>query len=350
MIPWLTPIALAAALSGTRSPGDGADWFRAVQYTSRASVVLRGCADCQGEPDDRCEVRKGAQVVPLDQYARGRWPAPGRVKLLRSKADPDCAVRATGPQSLFGPSGAVELAAIRIAAAPPSAALLERFQPRVALLGWPHSPERRKGERQQAAQPQRSSLRLALLCWPADRGWPHPLAAGVDARAALERSNSCEWWLLPVGPGGEPDVEAESFPLEGHPWPLAFAYGDDRWARAFDRSSPFDETILLGEALPPELPAARTPPEEAPPARTASARARCTDAARARSATLERFDQWDAQLRGSPRRSLDRDSWTLNAAAWAGHCPEMDVLRAALEEQLGCAVEQQGSCAGEEGR
>ena len=346
---WLTPLALAAALSGNRAQGDDADWFRAVQYTSRASVVLRGCSDCQGEPDDRCEVRKGAQVQPLEQYARGRWPAPGRVKLLRSRADPDCAVRATGPQSLLGPAGAVELAAIRLAAAPPSAALLERFPPQIAVRGWPRSPDRRQSERPQAAQPQRSSLRLGLVCWPAERGWPHPAAAGVDARAALERSNSCEWWLLPVGPTGEPDVEAASFPLEGHPWPAAFGYGDERWARAFDRSSPFDETILLGEAPPPDPPAARLSPEEAPPAKTAG-RVRCGDAERARSATLERFDQWDAQLRRASRRSLDRDSWTLNAAVWAGHCPEMDALRAALEEQLGCAVEQQGSCAGEEER
>ena len=58
--------------------------------------------------------------------------------------------------------------------------------------------------------------------------------------------------------------------------------------------------------------------------------------------------QWDSQLRGSSRRSLDRGSWTLNAAAWAGHCQELDALRAALEQQLGCAMEQQGRCAGGE--
>ena len=328
--------------------GDGADWFHAVQYTSRASVALRGCSECQGEPDDLCEVRKGAQVQGLEQYAQKRWPAPGRVKLLRSRADPDCAVRATGPQGLFGPASAIELAAIRLAGAAPSAALLERFQPHVAVGGWPRAPGRRKGDRPQPAQPQRSSLRLGLVCWPAEHGWPQPAAAGADGRAAPERSNACEWWLLPVKPTGEPDVEAASFPLDGNPWPAAFGYGDERWARAFDRSSPLDDAVVLGEAPPQDPRPAQMQPAPPPPAAISAARARCGDAARSKSATLERFDQWDSQLRGSPRRSLDRDSWTLNAAVWAGRCPEMDALRAALEDQLGCAVEQQGACAGEE--
>ena len=83
-----------ALLANTASAADAPDWFRAIQYTSRASVALRGCSECQGEPDDLCEVRRGAQVQSLDQYARQRWPAAGRVKLLRSRADPDCAVPA----------------------------------------------------------------------------------------------------------------------------------------------------------------------------------------------------------------------------------------------------------------
>jgi hypothetical protein len=342
-------VVLGAALSSNRAVGDAGDWFRAVQYTSRANVVLRGCSECQGEPDDLCEVRRGAQVQALEQYARQRWPAPGRVKLLRSRADPDCAVPATGPKGLFGPSSAVELAAIRMASTTPSTALLERFQPQLAIRGWPRAPERRKGEQPQPARPQRSSLRLGVVCWPAERGWPGPAAAGVDGRAALEHGNACEWWLLPVKPTGEPDVEAASFPLGGTPWPAAFSYGDARWARAFDRTSPLDDAVLLGEGPAQEPPPAPVPPLDPGPAGTSAASVRCGDAARAKSATLDRFDQWDSQLRGSSRRSLDRGSWTLNAAAWVGHCQEMDALRAALEQQLGCAVEQQGVCApGEE--
>ena len=92
-------MVLGAALIANRAAAaDPADWFRAIQYTSRPNLVLRGCSECQGEPDDVCEVRKGAQVQALEQYARQRWPAPGRMKLLRSRADPDCAVPATGPK------------------------------------------------------------------------------------------------------------------------------------------------------------------------------------------------------------------------------------------------------------
>ena len=340
-------VCLGAALLANAAPAAEADWFRAVQYTSR-TVVLRGCSECQGEPDDLCEVRKGAQFQPLDQYARQRWPAPGRVKLLRSRADPDCAVPATGPKGLFAPGGAIELAAIRIASAAPSTALLERFRPGRAVRSWPPAPQRRKGEQPQPAQPQRSLLRLALVCWPSDQGWPHQAAAGVDGRAALDPRNACEWWLLPVKAAGEPDLDAASFPLDGTPWPAAFSYGDGRWARAFDRTSAFDDALLLGEGAAQEDPPAPMPAVAASVPEAAAAAALCGEAARARSATLDRFDQWDAQLRGSSRSSLDRGSWTLNAAAWVGHCQELNALRAALEQQLGCAVELHGLCAGGE--
>ena len=345
----LTLAFLGMSLLANPAPAaDAPDWFRAVQYTSRANVALRGCSDCQGEPDDLCEVRRGAQVQALEQYARQRWPAAGRVKLLRSRADPDCAVPAGGPKGLLAPSGPIELAAMRIASAAPSTALLDHFQPRLAVRGWPRAPQRRKGEQPQPAQPQRSSLRLALMCWPAEQGWPYPPAAGVDGRAALERTNACEWWLLPMKPAGEPDVEGASFPLDGRPWPAAFGYGDGRWAGAFDRSSPLDEGVLLGEGHVQEEPPPPTAVTNSSADATKPAAQRCGEAARARVATLERFDQWDSQLRGSSRRSLDRGSWILNAAAWAGHCQELDALRAALEQQLGCAVEPQGRCAGGE--
>jgi hypothetical protein len=337
---------LGAAFVAEGAPApDPADWFRAVQYTSR-TVVLRGCSECEGEPDDVCEVRRGAQVQALEQYARQRWPVPGRMKLLRSRADPDCAVPATGPKGLFGPSAAIELAAIRVASTAPSTALLERFQPGLAVRGWPRAPQRRKGEQPQIAQPQRSLLRLALVCWPSEQGWPQPAAAGVDGRAVLDPSNACEWWLLPVKPTGEPDVDAASFPLDGNPWPATFSYGDRRWARAFDRTVPAGDALLLGEGSAQEEPPAPAPAVAPPPTQIGAAVAPCGEGAHAKSATLDRFDQWDAQLRGSTRRSLDRGTWVLNAAAWVGHCQEMDALRAALEQQLGCAVDLQGLCAG----
>jgi len=151
-----------------------------------------------------------------------------------------------------------------------------------------------------------------------------------------------------VKAAGEPDLDAASFPLDGTPWPAAFSYGDGRWARAFDRTSAFDDALLLGEGAAQEDPPAPMPAVAASVPEAAAAAALCGEAARARSATLDRFDQWDAQLRGSSRSSLDRGSWTLNAAAWVGHCQELNALRAALEQQLGCAVELHGLCAGGE--
>jgi len=75
----------------------------------------------------------------------------------------------------------------------------------------------------------------------------------------------------------------------------------------------------------------------------ARAPARCPGDGQVRTAVLDRFDQWEAQLVGA-RRSLDRSTFTLDAAAWSGHCQELDVLRSALEHQLGCAVGQEGRC------
>jgi hypothetical protein len=193
-------------------------------------------------------------------------------------------------------------------------------------------------------------LRFAVVCWPSEQGWPTPAVGGVAGRDALDETNACEWWLLSTKPdSGEPDLSGASFPVgTGQP---SFAYGDARWARAFDPAVPFEETSLF------ELPAAQRPPANAAPAtpppqreapRSAASRdpGRCGDAARSRTATLDRFDQWDAQIRGSERSSLDRSSWILNAAAWSGHCQELDVLRAALEQQLSCALELQGRCVG----
>jgi len=289
-------------------PGDG---FRAVQYAARSSV-LHGCAECQGEPDDVCEVRDGVQSQRLDEYAKGRWPAPGRIKLLRSKADPDCAVPIAGRKGFF--SG-VELAAIRIAPTPPSPALLESGGQ--AVRGWPRALQRRQGEAF-SARPQRTALREALVCWPSEKAWPWT--------AALDKNNPCERWLLAVRPdSGDPDLAGASFPL-GKPF-------------NYDPAVTFE-----GASAPAEAP----PPAPAPP--MAAGPARCGGAARAKAATLDRFDQWDAQIRSSPRPSLDRDSWALNAAAWSGHCQELDVLRAALEQQLACAVDVQGKCAGVAGR
>ena len=64
-----------------------------------------------------------------------------------------------------------------------------------------------------------------------------------------------------------------------------------------------------------------------------------------RTAVLDRFDQWEAGIVGPPK-SLDRTAWSLDAAAWSGHCQELDVLRSALEQQLGCALAQAGRCVG----
>jgi hypothetical protein len=90
-------------------------------------------------------------------------------------------------------------------------------------------------------------------------------------------------------------------------------------------------------------------PESAPPAHPVP-RGECGDAARAHAATLDRFDQWDLQIRSATRASLDRGSWTLDAAAWSGHCQELDVLRTSLEQQLACAVAVSGHCASLEAR
>lgn len=300
-------------------PGDG---FRAVQYAANP-VVLRGCAECQGEPDDVCEVRGGVQSQRLDEYAQGRWPAPGRIKLLRSKADPDCAVPVAGRKGFF--SG-VELAAIRIAPSPPPATILESGGH--AVHGWPHAPQRRQGEAF-SAQPQRTALREALVCWPSEKAWPWT--------AALDKNNSCERWLLAVRPdSGDPDLAGASFPL-GKPFNYDPAMTLERASAAAAPAAPAPAPAPAPALAPPAPPVAAGP-------------VRCGNAARAKAATLDRFDQWDEQIRGSSRPSLDRASWALNAAAWSGHCQELDVLRAALEQQLVCAVDVQGKCAGLVGR
>lgn len=326
------------------------DWFRAVQYTQKP-VTLRGCSECRGEPDDTCPVRSGLQQEGLDEYAQGRWPEPGRLKLLRSKADPQCAVRAKAAL------GALELVAVRLAAGMPSKALLEKA--RAAVHGWPRAPRKRAAaDRPKAAEPAQARLREALVCWPSDSGWP--------ARAGLDASNACEFWLLAVKPEtGEPDIAGASFPLSSAG---AFAFGDARFAPAFDRAAPFDESALrtapLGSSRPPEAssngsPAPAPAPRGVEPATASLAAgadrdlhqqgragpARCGAAAAARTGTLDRFDQWEARVCGAAPRSLDRAALSLDAAAWSGHCQELDVLRAALEQQLDCAFELRGQCA-----
>lgn len=276
-----------------------AEVFRVFQYSPRA-VTLRGCSECKGEPDDVCEVRAGAQVRGLEEYAQDRWPAEGRLKLLRSRADPDCAVPA---KALLGPRGPLELAAVKLGAAP-SAELLQRAGPGVS--GWPRAPSRRKGAAPSAQKPQRGDLRAAVVCWPSEQGWP---------AKAHPTKNACEEWLLPVRPDGEPDLAAASF-LVG----------------PAEAGTPLD-------AQPDPAPPAKVEPPPPPAAPVA-----CGEAARSRAATLERFEQWEQQIRGA-RSSLDRAAFTLNAAAWSGHCQELEVLHAALEQQLGCAVAEQGSCA-----
>lgn len=331
---------MTAALLLLALAANAPDWFRVYQYAQK-TATLRGCSECQGEPDDVCEVRAGAQSRALDEYAAGRPPAPGRIRLLRSKADPDCAPHA---KAMFSPKGTVELAAIRMARAPPSAALLDRFPARFAVEGWPQAPQRRKGVAPRAATPDRSALRASLLCWGSERAWP---------AVELGPGSTCEWWLLPVHADGEPDLAGASFPLlaQHNRWPEPFHFGDARWSRAFDRAAALEESALLGEEPPrPDPPAAAQLPAPAPPPAPAAAptAARCGAEARQRTALLDRFDQWERQIVG-PRRSLDRASWTLDAAAWSGHCPELDVLRSVLERQLGCAVGQEGRCVGPAG-
>src|SRR6266478_1255309 len=131
-------MAAALAATGTEAP----DWFRAWQYTAKPAT-LRGCSECQGEPDDVCEVRSGAQTRALAEYALQRSTAADRVKLLRSKADPDCAVRAA---TFFGV--------------------------RYSVAGWPRAPQRRKGQQLLPATPDRAALRIGLVCWGAEHAWP----------------------------------------------------------------------------------------------------------------------------------------------------------------------------------
>jgi hypothetical protein len=78
------------------------------------------------------------------------------------------------------------------------------------------------------------------------------------------------------------------------------------------------------------------------PAPSAGQRRACADSAVA-PATLDRFEQWEARIRGGPP-SLDRRTLLLDAQAWSGHCQELDVLRTVLERQLGCALPEQGRC------
>ena len=277
--------------------------FRVFQYAPK-NVTLRGCSECRGEPDDVCEVRGGAQVRPIEEYAPERWAAPDRLKLLRARADPDCAVSA---KAFFGPRGGLELAAIRMASAAPSAAAVARVKS--AVNGWPRLPSRRKPAKVEA-RPDRGALRLAVVCWPSEQGWP--------AKAAPDAKNACEEWLLPVKADGEPDLAAASFLL-----------------------GPSAATAAVDEQ-PEAAPVAKAEPAAAPAPQPKSAA--CGEPARSRTATLERFEQWEDQVRGA-RKSLDRNAWTVDAAAWSGHCQELEVLHAALEQQLGCAVAEQGRCA-----
>src|SRR5438067_7787167 len=295
------------------------EWFRAVQYTPRATA-LRGCADCQGEPDDVCEVRAGAQLLPLDEYTKQRWPAPGRIALLRPSAENGCAVPA---KSLFGTRSAVELAAVRLAAVPPSQPLLDSLSLKAGIRGWPHKPQQRASDAPAAGGADGNLVRLGVICWPSERGWPMP-------SRDLGRNNPCEWWLLAVKPDGEPDLQGFSFALDQAPFPA----GDARWAQAFDRARVLDESILLGAPPPPA--ATKAPAAIAPH--------RCGETAREQAATLDRFDQWDLQIRRAAQPSLDRASLTLDSPAWAGHCQEMEVLREALEHQLECTVAVEGAC------
>jgi len=331
-------LALATMLLPLAAPGAPAeDWFRAYQYAARPQT-LRGCSDCAGERDDVCEVPAGVLVQPIGEYAHARWPAPGRLKLLRSKADPDCAVPAFGPKGVLAGHAGVEIAAIRLARAAPSQALLDRFVEAAAVHGWPVAPPRRKPDQMVRAQAHRSNERLAVVCWPSEQGWPAPAGSGAEGQPDPGPTNSCEVWLLPVKPQtGDPDLSGASFPAT-----TAFPAGDPRWAKAFDPDVPLDDSLLLGGSPPPSQ--AARPAEPAPPPPSPAALARCGEAARKKTATLERFEQWEAQVLGGAHASLDREAWTLNAPAWSGHCQEMDVLRAALEQQLGCAVARRGPC------
>ena len=283
-----------------------AAWFSAVQYTPTA-VNLRGCAECKGEPDDVCEVHAGAQVAPIDEYPK---PAAGRIRLLRPSAEPACAV----PSAKFKAS--VELVAVRMAPAPPTPALIEAVRLKPAVRGWPL-----RHNEAVAGSVERSALRLSVLCRASEHDWPH---------RALGATNSCEWWLLAVDADGRPDLAGASFALDEP----AFAAGT-KWPAAFDRGTPLTEAPFVGTPTP--TPVAQTKVREGVPHA-------CGDAARERTATLDRFDQWDEQIRGDAHPSLDRGSLTLRSALWSGHCQEMDVLRAALERQLECTLAVEGRC------
>ena len=348
----LAALLLAPSAASASPQARAQSGFQAVQTAVR-TVSLRGCAECKGEPDDVCEVRAGAQVRPLDEYARDRFASKDRLRLLRAKSDPDCAVETAALEE-----SPLELAAIRWSASPPSAALAA--QAKLATRGWPRAPHKRGPEDLKAATAQRSSLRTGLVCWPAAEGWP---------RAALQAANSCEWWLLPIKANGEPDVTAAAFPLlvDDAGRQELFPAGDARFAAAFDAGVPLDETALAA-AAPGQQPAKRSNPAArsgAPVAAAApspangharplpagsaplDARTPCTPAAASKTAALDRFEQWESRIRGSrpERTSLDRAAFSLDAAAWSGHCQELEVLRAALEGQLGCAVGQRGGCA-----
>ena len=131
-------IALASLLL-LSAPVETPDWFKAVQYAP-AQASLRGCSDCQGEPDDVCEVRPGALSRPLADYDQKRWAGGERVRLLRSKADPDCAVPAG---AFYAARSHVELAAIRAARTAPGPAVIEKLAGKSAVAGWPRAPQRR---------------------------------------------------------------------------------------------------------------------------------------------------------------------------------------------------------------
>lgn len=312
-----------------------AEGFRVVQYAPRP-VALRGCAECRGEPDDVCEVSAGLSAQPIAEYLKARWPAPGRLKLIRSKAETDCAVQ---PQALLGARGALELAAVRVETALPSSTLLEKVGP--PIVGWPRIPPKRNPAARDSPQLERAALREAIFCWPSERGWPSDLHG--DARP-LDANNRCQKWLVAVKPEtGEPDLTGVSFPLRQ----AAFAYAPAPAARAAaaaptGRDDP--AAMALSGRAESGAAAVEPPPREAASSPADTPAAPCGDSARTHVATLDRFDQWDLQIRRGARASLDRASWTLDAAAWSGHCQELDVLRGVLEQQLSCAVAVAGSC------
>jgi hypothetical protein len=190
-----------------------------------------------------------------------------------------------------------------------------------------------------ATAPDRAALRTALVCWSSQKGWPSPTTA-TDARSTLEKANLCEWWLVAVRPDtGEADPGGASFPIGIKPFPA----NAPQWAPAFDPSLPLEEALLRQTAATSQPAIAREPAPAPAPAPDPVA-AKCGEVASSRSATLDRFDQWDRHIRNAPAPSLDRASFSLDAAAWSGHCQELDVLRAALEHQLGCSTALSGEC------